>query len=61
VIANVYVFVNGMAMVFDEDGRQMPEYQGRWLEVRDKVLRDKPPHVIVIEGMKWDTTTHRHA
>lgn len=36
-IKSVTVFQNGMAMVFDQSGQQMPEYQGLWSEVRDKV------------------------
>ena len=33
---------NGMVMVFDEKGEQIPEYQGRYEEVKDKILRDAP-------------------
>jgi hypothetical protein len=29
---------NGMVMVFDERGEQMPEYQGRYDEVREMIL-----------------------
>ena len=28
-LTNVYVFQNGMVMAFDQDGAQMPEFQGR--------------------------------
>ncbi len=36
-IKNVYVFGNGMVMVFDQFGQQMPEYQGRDEDVRAKI------------------------
>jgi hypothetical protein len=36
-IESVYVFENGMVMVFDQFGEQMPEYQGRKEDVLDKV------------------------
>ncbi len=28
-ITTVYTFANGQCMVFDQHGKQMPEYQGR--------------------------------
>lgn len=34
----IYVFQNGMAMVFDKDGKQIPELQGPWEAVRNHVL-----------------------
>jgi hypothetical protein len=39
-IEHVYRFANGLVMVFDEDGEQIPEYQGRWTEKREEILRD---------------------
>lgn len=38
-------FPNGMVMVFDQHGEQMPDYQGVWTEMREKISRDKPPYV----------------
>jgi len=32
-ITNVYSFTNGMTMVFDQFGKQMPQYQGYTHEV----------------------------
>ena len=29
-----------MVFVFNEDGRQVPEYQGRYQEVRESILRN---------------------
>ncbi len=46
-IQHVLVFPNQMVAVFDDAGNQMPEYQGRWSEMRSKILRDKPAHVNV--------------
>ncbi len=34
---------NNMVMVFDKKGEQIPEYQGRYEEVKGKILRDAPP------------------
>lgn len=48
-IATVIVFPNGLVAVCDEHGQQIPAYQGRWTEMREAILRDKPAHVI-IEG-----------
>jgi hypothetical protein len=33
---------NDMVMVFDENGEQMPEYQGPYRDVKDKILHDAP-------------------
>ena len=33
---------NDMVMVFDANGEQMPEYQGQYADVRDRILRDAP-------------------
>lgn len=38
----VIKFSNGIVIVFDEKGKQLPEYQGRYEEVRDKILADAP-------------------
>jgi hypothetical protein len=37
VITNVYRFSNGMVMVFDQHGQQMPEFQGQFQEMIDKI------------------------
>lgn len=39
-IKKVIHWANGMVMVFDENGKQMPEYQGIYEEVKDKILKD---------------------
>jgi hypothetical protein len=43
IISDVYLWQNGMVMVFDLDGRQMIDYQGPIEEFREKILRDAPP------------------
>ena len=37
---------NNMVMVFDKTGEQIPEYQGQYEEVKEKILRDAPPNVV---------------
>jgi hypothetical protein len=37
-IAGVYVFTNGVTMVFGEDGEQMPQFQGTLLEKKSAIL-----------------------
>lgn len=37
VITNVYSFTNGQTMVFDQHGKQMPEFQGPTDEVVPKI------------------------
>ncbi len=39
-IASVYVFPNGMVMVFNAAGCQLPEYQGKLLDVIGRILAD---------------------
>ena len=36
-IKHVYVFQNGMAIVFDTKGQQMPELQGPYQEVKERI------------------------
>jgi hypothetical protein len=37
---------NNMVIVFGEDDEQVSEYQGRYEEVRARILRDAPPAAI---------------
>jgi hypothetical protein len=43
VIKTVIKSVDGMVMVFDQRGEQVPEYVGQYKEVHEKILRDAPP------------------
>lgn len=45
-IGTVIVLQNGMVMVFDGEGEQMPEYQGQYEEVRGTILGDAPPEAV---------------
>lgn len=51
-ITNVYVFGNGMAMVYDQYGKQMPEFQGRAAEVLPKI-RDAGFYDDIKYGGRW--------
>ena len=33
----------GMVLVFDQRGNQIPEYQGKYEDVRERILSDAPP------------------
>ncbi len=39
-------FQNNMVVVFDDKGEQIPEYQGRYEEVKESILKDAPPNAI---------------
>lgn len=42
-IRSVLKSPNGIVLVFDENAEQIPEYQGQYEDVRNKILRDAPP------------------
>ena len=37
---------NNMVMVFDEEGEQIPEYQGQYEEVKESILKDASPNAV---------------
>ena len=37
---------NNMVIVFDENDEQIPEYQGRYEEMRERILRDALPDAL---------------
>jgi hypothetical protein len=41
-IKTVIRIKNDIVMVFDEHGEQLPEYQGYYKDVREKILADAP-------------------
>jgi len=45
-IATVYLWQNGMVRVYDNLGKPIPEYEGKYENVKDKILRDAPPETI---------------
>ena len=46
VIGSVIKAPDGTVLVFDTRGEQLPEYQGRYPEVRARLLREAPPDTI---------------
>ena len=46
------LFTNGMLMVFDDNGQQMPDYQGIGSEMIPKLRQDFPD--CPINGMDWN-------
>ena len=47
-----------MVMVFAENGEQMSEYQGRYSEVKEKILHDASNDVLFETGV-WDKGTQK--
>lgn len=58
-INRVIKFQNGIVMCFDENSNQMPEYQGRYEEVRAKILAHAPQSAKFFHGT-WDRSTPEH-
>jgi hypothetical protein len=44
-----------MVVVFDEDDEQIPEYQGRYEEVKKRILRDAPPEAVFGHWFDYET------
>lgn len=42
-IRTVIRSADGMVMVFDKRGEQLPEYQGQYDKVKGRILMDAPP------------------
>lgn len=53
-IRTVYLWANGMLMVFDDNGEQMPQYQGPMRSYLGPVLRDATPET------EWRIGSWRH-
>lgn len=45
-IESVIKCPNDMVVVFDENDEQIPEYQGRYEEVKERILQDAPPQAV---------------
>ena len=52
-IKSVYKWQDGMVMVFDKKGEQIPEYQGQYENVKESILKDAPPDTVFSHGF-WD-------
>ncbi len=46
----VHRLKNNVVMAFDEDGEQIPEYQGHYKEVRESILKDAPSDAVFAHG-----------
>jgi len=51
-ISSVIKMENGMVMVFDADGEQIPEYQGPYNMVKERILRDASLNAQFSDGWK---------
>lgn len=53
-IKTVMRFWNGMVAAFDEEGQQIPEFQGRWEDVASKIYeqREKQEYKFSLEGLE---------
>jgi len=45
-IKTVIRLQNDMVMVFDENGEQLPEYQGSYADIRESILKDAPADAV---------------
>lgn len=55
VIKSVIKAQNDMVLVFDAKGEQIPEYQGRYEQVRPHILEDAPPSVVFSYVFNYET------
>lgn len=51
VIHSVYVWDNAMVMVFDQNGQQLADYQGKATDVLPKVLAEAPVGAVFYRGV----------
>ncbi|MBA7712669.1 hypothetical protein ES703_121652 [subsurface metagenome] len=49
-IKTAFRFKNNMVVVFDERGKQIPEYQGQYQDVKESILKDAPPDAVFSHG-----------
>ena len=55
VIKNVIKAPNGMALVFDGRGEQIPEYQGQYEQVKPHILQDAPPDAVFSYAFNYES------
>jgi len=46
---------NDLVIVFDEDDEQIPQYQGRYEEVKERILKDAPPEAVFGHWFDYET------
>lgn len=44
-----------MVMVFDDEGEQVPKYQGQYQDVKTSILRDAPLDAVFARWVNCDT------
>lgn len=49
-IASVWVFPNGMVVVFDQHKQQMPKYQGQWKHLEAKIRANIDNDTVIHRG-----------
>jgi len=54
-IKSVIKTPNNMVIVFDERGEQILEYQGRYEEVKESILKDAPPDTLFSYFLNYET------
>ena len=55
VIRSVIKAQNGMVIVFDDGGEQVPEYQGQYEAVKPRILNDTPPNAVFSYALDYKT------
>ena len=46
---------NDLVIVFDQDDEQIPQYQGRYEEVKERILKDAPPEAMFGHWFDYET------
>ena len=46
---------NGMVLVFDEKGEQIPKYQGQYEKVKPHILEQSPPSAVFSHAVAGET------
>ena len=54
-IKSVIRLQNDIVMVFNTEGKHMPEYQGRYEEVKGSILRDVLSKAVFARRFSYDT------
>ena len=52
---------NDMVIVFDDEGKQIPTYQGQYPKVRENILVDAPPDAVFARGFSSSGELRRAA
>lgn len=54
-IKHIYIFANGMCAVFDTNGQQIPELQGKYEDLKGMIKKrvDKQEELPLIERQEW--------